>query len=229
MGSALLPSVQRGPVGSGRAKVGSRLASHWSPVPFSALVVGAARDVSKLDVKLRTPTPIGPPEAAADTWVSQTPRNPTEALLRCTLVKNRIGGHQGSSPTQTFSAVKQMAKGMEAIAHQNTLLMAENRNLRNANEALSKRRRAKKTRVRQGGILTTGDARDVLTQKEVDEQLEQERRQNPGGDRERPTMVRRCGTCGQPGHIARICQVEVAMSDVYSSDSFQSMFFVMVA
>ena len=38
-----------------------------------------------------------------------------------------------------------------------TLLSAEVRTLRKANEALSKRQRAKKIRVRQGGILTIED------------------------------------------------------------------------
>jgi hypothetical protein len=38
-----------------------------------------------------------------------------------------------------------------------TLLLAEVRTLRAANEVLSKRRRAKKTRVRQGGALIVED------------------------------------------------------------------------
>ncbi|KYQ30586.1 hypothetical protein MGG_10222 [Pyricularia oryzae 70-15] len=53
--------------------------------------------ISKLDVKLRTPSPEEPAFPNTDTWVSQTPHNPTEAL----------------------------AKGMEQIAHQNTLLLAD--------------------------------------------------------------------------------------------------------
>ena len=38
-----------------------------------------------------------------------------------------------------------------------TLLTAKVRSLRAANKALSKRRRAKKARVREGGILTVED------------------------------------------------------------------------
>ena len=130
-------------------------------------------------------------------------------LLQSKMLKSRISCHQGSSPTQIFSAVKQMAKGMEAMAHQNTLLISENRNLRKANEALSKRRRAKKTRVRQGGALTAGYVRDILAQEEVDGQLEHERRQNPGGNGQKPPTIRRCGICGNPGHNARTCRVSV--------------------
>ena len=36
--------------------------------------------LSKIDVKLRTPTPTRPP-SEAELWVSQTPHNPTEAIL----------------------------------------------------------------------------------------------------------------------------------------------------
>ena len=103
------------------------------------------------------------------------------------------------------------------MAHSVTLLTAENHNLRKANEALSKRRRAKKTRVRQGGTMIVEDAHDILAEKEVQEQIVQEMRQNRDGDGKRPAMTRRCGNCGKPGHNARTCQVGAEMSNVYSS------------
>lgn len=76
------------------------------------------------------------------------------------------------------------------MAHEMTLLSAEVRTLRAANEALSKRRRAKKTRVRQGGALTVENAQDVLAQKEAEEQARRDKRSegvgkmrgNPLGD-----------------------------------------------
>src|ERR1700677_764086 len=112
-----------------------------------------------------------------------------------------------------------MVKGIEVMAHSVTLLTAENRNLRKANEALSKRRRAKKTRVRQGGTLTVEDAQDILAQKDAAEQVARERREKQGGHGEREVAVRRCGNCGETGHNARTCQVKAEMSDVHSSDS----------
>jgi hypothetical protein len=126
-------------------------------VPFDPEAV-----ISKLDVKLRTPTPTGPPSAETDPWASQTPHNPTEALSQTTLVKDRIALYQGSSPTPIFATVAALAKGTEILAHQNTLLAAEVHTLRKANEALSKLRRAKKNRIRQGGALTIEDAHDIL-------------------------------------------------------------------
>jgi hypothetical protein len=89
-------------------------------VPFSPQAV-----ISKLDIRLRTPTPPGPPSIDANPWISQTPRNPTDALSQTTLVKNRIARHQGSSPTPIFETVAALAKGTEILAHEVTLLSAE--------------------------------------------------------------------------------------------------------
>jgi hypothetical protein len=114
-------------------------------VPFNPDAV-----LSKLDMKIRTPTPRGSPSPDTNPWVSQTPRNPIDALSQAALVKNRIAGHQGSSPTSIFATVAALAKGTEILAHENTLLATEVRTLRAANEALSKRRKAKMARVRQG-------------------------------------------------------------------------------
>ena len=74
------------------------------------------------------------------------------------------------------------------------------------NEALSKRRRAKKTRVRLGGSLTIEDAHDVLAQKEAEEQAKCETHENGSRRVRTETAPRRCGKCGKPGHNARTCK-----------------------
>jgi hypothetical protein len=184
-------------------------------IPFDPETV-----LERLDVKLRTPTPISPPFADADSWVSQTPHNPTEALSQTTLVRDRIARHQGSSPTPLFETVTALAKGTERLAHELTVVNAELRTLRAANEALSKRRRAKKNRIRQGGALTVEDAHDIMAQNEVDEQIQRDRRSravNPRGGGGNSTG-RPCGTCGKTGHNARTCQEVV---DTSSSSEFE--------
>jgi hypothetical protein len=182
-------------------------------VPFDPEAV-----ISKLDVKLRTPTPTGPPAAVADAWFSQTPQNPTEAVSQPEYIENRIARHQGSSPTTIFTAVDQLAKGTQALAHSVTLMAAELRTLQKANEALSNAGGPKKTRLRLGGPLTVGDAHDLLAQKEVQEQVERETRENGGRRTRTEAAPRRCGKCGKPGHNVRTCQEDVEVSDVYESD-----------
>ena len=98
-----------------------------------------------------------------------------------------------------------MAKGTEILAHKITLLLAEVRILRAANKALSKRRRAKKTRVRQGGALTIEDAQDVLAQKEAEEQARRDKRSEGGRQNEGQPSGRRCGTYGETGYNTRTC------------------------
>jgi hypothetical protein len=102
------------------------------------------RVLSKLDVKLRTLTPPTTRAGTLQPWVFQTPHNPREADSQSTLIKTRIASHQNSSPTSMLAAVDQLTKGTIAVMHQVALLQSEVSSLRKANEALSKRRRAKK-------------------------------------------------------------------------------------
>lgn len=51
------------------------------------------------------------------------------------------------SPTPILVAIDQLSKGMQAVSHRVILLEAEVRTFQEANEALSKRRRAKRTRL----------------------------------------------------------------------------------
>ena len=96
-------------------------------------------------------------------------------------------------------------KGAQSIIHSVALLKDRVETLEKANHALSKRRRAKRTRIHQGGSLTVQDAQDLLDQKSADEQVQQEMRYHGGPGRGAPGRERRCGTCGKTGHNARTC------------------------
>jgi len=115
--------------------------------------------------------------------------------------------------------MNQLAKGTIAVIHEVALLRTEVSALQKANKGLSKRRRAKKTRVRLGGSLTVQKAQDLLDQKAVGEQLVQETRQNSGGAGGSRTKIRYCGVCGKPGHNARTCKEAAELSDSSVSDS----------
>jgi hypothetical protein len=176
------------------------------------------RVLSKLDIKLRTPTPPTSRPGTAQSWVFQTPHNPREANSQSTLIKTRIATHQNSSPTSMLAAVDQLTKSTMAVMHQVALLQAENASLRKANEALSKRRRAKRTRVQLGGSLAVEDAKDLLDQKAIVGEVAQEMQPDGGGIGGARTKVRCCGVCGKPGHNARTCQEVAEASDSAVSD-----------
>jgi hypothetical protein len=104
------------------------------------------------------------------------------------------------------------------LAYKNTLLAAEVRTLRAANEALSKRRRAKKKRIRQGGALTIEDAHNILAQDEVDKQIRRDKRSRGGRQNKGQSGARRCGNCGKTGHNARTCQEDIDISSLLDSE-----------
>jgi hypothetical protein len=174
--------------------------------------------LSQLDIQLRTPTPPGPSPDLATHWVSKTPQNPIEATSQTELIKNRITNHLNSSPTSMLQAVDQFAKGTKAIMHQMALLHGEVNSLRKANEALSKRKRAKKARICLGGSLSIQDAEDLLDQKAIDEQVTQETQRVSSSIRGGRIKVRCCGLCGRPGHNARTCKEAVELSDSTASN-----------
>jgi hypothetical protein len=174
--------------------------------------------ISQLDIRLKTPTPSNSRPSSAHTWVSKTPNNPTEASLQSTLIKNRIAQHQNSSPTEILRAVDIFAKGTSKVMHQLALLRAENQSLRAANEALSKRRTAKKQRLRQRGSLTVQDAQDLQGQRDIEVQIKEETQAGSGRKPRTETRARRCGKCGEPGHNARTCRVDIETSEEDESE-----------
>jgi hypothetical protein len=104
------------------------------------------------------------------------------------------------------------------LAHENTLLATKVRTLRKANEALSKRRRARKNRIRQGGVLTIEDVHDILAQEEVNEQIRRDKRSGGVRQNEGQSGARRCGNYGKTSHNARTCQEDVDMSSLSDSE-----------
>ncbi|KID98255.1 transposase, partial [Metarhizium majus ARSEF 297] len=175
--------------------------------------LGPENVLSRLDVKLRTPSPLEGVVELPHVWVPKTPNNPTEATSQTNYIKKRISRHQGSSPTSILTAMDQFAKGARGIMHRMALLEAENEQLREANATLSKRRRARKTRLSQGGSMTIAEGQALQDQRDVEQQLQQDIRQTRGRKPRVETKGRRCGRCGRSGHNARTCQITVQVSN----------------
>jgi hypothetical protein len=161
--------------------------------------------LSKLDVRLRTPTPPGTSDGLQTPWVSKTPKTTSEALSQSTLIKGQIARHQGSSPTPILSAVDQLSKGMQVFSHQVTLLQAEVRTLQEANQALSKRRRAKRTRLQDGGAINGSQAREIIAEKGVVEEEGRVEGESELSSKRRRKASRHCGICRKTGHNVRTC------------------------
>jgi hypothetical protein len=102
--------------------------------------------------------------------------------------------------------------------HQLALLQAENRDLRKANETLSKRRNRKKSRLQAEGSLNLQEAQALMDNRDVTEQIKQETRGSRGRKEREETRARRCGNCNGTGHNARTCQIVIETSEEDNSE-----------
>jgi hypothetical protein len=176
------------------------------------------RVISALDLKLRTPTPQNSRPSTAQPWTSQTPSNTIQATSQSSFIKERVTRHQGSSPTAILDAVDQFAKGTSKVMYQLALLQAENRDLRKANETLSKRRNRKKTRLQTGGSLNLKEAQALIDERDVADQIKQETRAGGGRQPRTETRARRCGNCNATGHNSRTCPIVIETSEEDNSE-----------
>jgi hypothetical protein len=157
--------------------------------------------ITQLDVRLTTPTP--PPEA--DVWRPQTPSNAIQVDQQTRLIQDRILNHPDSSPTTLLSALDQLAKGTQLIAHSATLIRAHTVAIEKANEALSRRKRRSKKRIQQRGSLSIQDGQFLIDQSALNYQISQETRSRSSRVGTRAGETRRCGHCRQPGHRIQTC------------------------
>jgi hypothetical protein len=167
--------------------------------------------VSKLDIQLRTPTPAEEEIDPSTPWVSKTPKTVLEAQYQSEYLQRRITRHHSSSPESILAALKSLSKGTQAMMHENALLRSEVHHLRQANEILSRRRRAKRSRLQKRGVMTVDEGREAIDQMDVDAQVGGESSRSGGQGRSAQAKERRCGSCGKTGHNARTCQIVVAV------------------
>jgi len=92
------------------------------------------------------------------------------------------------------------------VVHSHALLEATIANLEEANQAASERRKRKKKRIQKGGTLSQAEADDIVEQRDVEVQLEAERRQERVRAGSSAGGIRRCKNCGEAGHNKRTCK-----------------------
>ena len=163
--------------------------------------------ISRLDFKPRTPTPSNSRPGTATSWCLKTPTTAIEAVQSSTTLKSRIARHQSSSPTHLYNVVDTQAKGISMLAHRLVLLEAENQELCIANDLLSKRRRAKKSRLQLGGSLSAPEADAIRMEKCVVDATGENICRGASRTERAQLHTRRCGNCSQTGHNSRTCQV----------------------
>jgi hypothetical protein len=88
-------------------------------------------------------------------------------------LKKRILRHQKSFPTSIVSAIDYFAKGTKIIMHKLALQKTELKDFREANRELTNRRKHKKKQLRNGGLLSFQNAKNLQTAQEMNKQIQQ--------------------------------------------------------
>jgi len=88
--------------------------------------------------------------------------------------------------------------------HNATLLAAENRKLRTANERIRKKRQKKKSYVGKGGVLSVTEVQEAQIGVEVEENRDIPVVEEPGQPI-RTRALRTCSICRSLEHTARTC------------------------
>jgi hypothetical protein len=102
--------------------------------------------------------------------------------------------------------------------HKMALLQAEVAELQEANTLISKRRRAKKTRIRLKKSLNLQNVQDLQNQKDIAQQIQQKMRENDAKSNRGQSRQRHYGNYGKPGHNARTCLINIKSSGEAYSD-----------
>ncbi len=139
-------------------------------------------------------------------------------VSQSSILKKRITDHPDSSPTKSLDALDSFEKGAITVMHEVAFLRARVRGLKAANKLISKRRRAKKTRLRTKGSLSIQDARDLKEQIDVDSQVKDETQAHGRRKARVETRGRRYGVCGQTSHNARTYTIDVDISEEEDSN-----------
>ena len=84
------------------------------------------------------------------------------------------------------------AKGTAKIIHEVVLLRAEVTDHRKANSELSRRRRAKRTRIQEGGSLNIQDIEALRDQEDIERQIFEEEDKSKRKRRQIETNEQRC-------------------------------------
>jgi hypothetical protein len=106
-----------------------------------------------------------------------------------------------------------MASGNDSMAYRLTLIEDRVKTFEKTNKALSKRRKAKRICIQDGGTCI-GDIAEVLIAEKEEKKSKQQKMSSEEDDTEaRPAIQRRYSNCGKTGHNIRTCQEVEETSD----------------
>lgn len=160
--------------------------------------------LSKLDIRIRTPSPTLQPIQTPSSWTPKTPHNILELQSQTEAIQRLLRYSTYSPPSPTVQAVNQLVKGCQLVMHSSAILMVENKTLRAANEKVKKKRQQKRSYIDRGGALTRLEVEEGQNQVVIEEEVGNQRvvHSEPEVLNRTPRM---CSLCRSLQHTARTC------------------------
>jgi hypothetical protein len=162
------------------------------------------RVISKLDIRLRTPTP---PSSQGSEWEPKTPSNYVQLQKQASSIKALLKQRSKSPPSPLNSAIDQVLKAYQITMQSAALLEKEVSELRAANET-KKRKRTRSTRqIASEEGLSVLEASTLAMQPEqaILAQVSREARPPPAHLQPRTRALPKCGAYGIEGHKRNAC------------------------
>ena len=162
------------------------------------------RVISKLNIRLRTPTP--PPSRGSD-WDPKTPSNYVQLQKQASSIKALLRARSKSPPSPLNCAINKVLKACQITMQSAALLEKEVSDLRAANEKQKqKRTRSTRTIVHEGD-LSVQEVRELRGEPFEAQvaRINTYREQVSEGLQPPIRAGRACGICRQPGHRRETC------------------------
>jgi HAMP domain-containing protein len=159
-----------------------------------------ARILDTLSLIVRTPSP-ALSGTTVSTWVGKTPHTMKD-------IKRQVQ-YMNVQPTIEF---QQLLKGFETAVHERALAQAEVGALRKANERQVRKRAKRRTIIQKEGNLTVAMGQELVYERELATQLQNERRTRRivlVDEAPKIRAPRKCSVCESLEHTARTCPVRV--------------------
>lgn len=154
------------------------------------------RVLSSLTV-VRTPSPPGTAADAEAAWTSETPHTVAQLEQQARLIQDRL-----SRPSQspTSQAIRQLVKGCQLAMNSATILVEENRKLRQASQRRQRKEQQRREYIARGGALRVEEGQLLAAEAQrVLQQVEQ------AGQPSRPRAPPTCSKCHEQGHKRTQC------------------------
>jgi hypothetical protein len=162
------------------------------------------RVISKLDIRLRTPTP---PSSRGSEWEPKTPSNYVQLQKQASSIKALLKQRSKSPPSPLKSAIDQVLKACQITMQSAALLEKEVSELRATNETKKRKRTRSIRQIASEEGLSVLEASTLAMQPEqaILAQVSREARPPPAHLQPRTRALPKCRACGIEGHKRNAC------------------------